>query len=615
MSEIANPACGEPEEIEFGNGRNAVVWKDDGRDPGEWPAVLGIRPGRPVIVISGGADTLADAALARAGAMLGPGVAAAAAACGAVVVDGGTSSGVMEIIGAARARRPAAMPVLLGVAPVGQVSYPGGPEGGGRAMLEENHSHFVLADSSEWGGETELLIALAAVLAGDGTPVMLLAGGGPVATADVLEAVRRQWPVFVIQGTGGLADALLGLWAARRQPRRHLAGRLLPGHATSRRAPLPVIEDARLREIIGTGDLRPVTGADPDQLARELSWDLRHEPVLKSAWQEFATYDRLAARLRKAFIRFQASILLLGVTATLLALIYSEVHNRVLHWAVVAIPIVISVLIALASRHAVGQRWVMLRAAAEAIKAEVFRYRTGTAPYGGEEFSSEDHSARQRVLAAHVDAVEAHLMQTEVSSGQLTPYTGALPPGMYGAGREDDGLSPLSAERYLQLRLSDQLAYYRGRVHGLSRRRSLLQLIAIAAGGAGAILAAAGFDIWVGLTGGMAAAALAYMGYLQVDNTIVTYNQTAAKLAGLERQWRALGPGQQNPAAFENLVVNAESTLTNEFAGWVQQMNDAMRELKDRQANAASQIEPADSSHHPPAAAGPGDPPAYPDRG
>ena len=49
MSTIADPACGEPEEIPFGNGRSAVVWKDDGCDPGKLPAVLGIRRGRPVV--------------------------------------------------------------------------------------------------------------------------------------------------------------------------------------------------------------------------------------------------------------------------------------------------------------------------------------------------------------------------------------------------------------------------------------------------------------------------------------------------------------------------------------------------------------------------------------
>jgi hypothetical protein len=350
------------------------------------------------------------------------------------------------------------------------------------------------------------------------------------------------------------------------------------------------IGDDDLREIIGTGDLRPVTSGDPEQLSRELAWELPDEPILKAAWQEFATYDHLATRLRNAFTRLQVAILLLGVTATLVALIYNEFHNAALHWAVVAIPILISVLIALASRNAVGRRWVMLRAAAETIKTEIYRYRTSAGPHDGEQLSSEDRAARRRVLAGHIDAVEAHLMQTEVSTGQLTPYTGPLPPSTYGVGRDDDGLSPLSAERYLRVRLSDQLIYYRGRAHSLSGLKSFLQLVAIAAGGAGALLAAAGFDIWVGLTGGTAAAALAYLGYLQVDNSIVTYNQAAAKLAGLERQWHALSPDQRNQAAFEKLVVAAENSLTSELAGWVQQMNDAVREFKNPKANATRQI-------------------------
>ena len=43
-----------------------------------------------------------------------------------------------------------------------------------------------------------------------------------------------------------------------------------------------------------------------------------------------------------------------------------------LHWAVMVLPILVSVLIAVASRRAVGQRWVMLRAAAESIKAAIY---------------------------------------------------------------------------------------------------------------------------------------------------------------------------------------------------------------------------------------------------
>ena len=44
-----------------------------------------------------------------------------------------------------------------------------------------------------------------------------------------------------------------------------------------------------------------------------------------------------------------------------------------------------------------------------------------------------------------------------------------------------------------------------------------------------------------GSTTAIAGAALAHLGYLQVDNTIVAYNQAAAQLDALQRDARARG--------------------------------------------------------------------------
>ena len=140
-----------------------------------------------------------------------------------------------------------------------------------------------------------------------------------------------------------------------------------------------------------------------------------------------------------------------------------------LHWAVVTVPIAAAVLVAVAGRRAVGQRWVMLRAAAEAIKAEIYRYRT-LAVGRARGAAHDKHAGRQHDLAAHLDYIETRLIHTDASSGPLTPYDGPLPPQMYGAERDDDGLSPLDAERYLQIRVGDQLTYYHDRIRSLSRR-------------------------------------------------------------------------------------------------------------------------------------------------
>jgi hypothetical protein len=182
-------------------------------------------------------------------------------------------------------------------------------------------------------------------------------------------------------------------------------------------------------------------------------------------------------------------------------------------------------------------------------------------------------------------------MQTEASSGPLAPYDGPLPPAMYGAARNDDGLSRLDAERYLEIRIGDQLRYYHSRIRQLDRRRSFLQLIAVLAGGAGAIVAAAGAEIWIGLTTAISGGALAYLAHLQVDNTVVAYNQSAGKLARLQRECTALAPHERGAAALERLVTGGEAALSTELGGWVQQMSEALDKLQAQQADAAREVE------------------------
>jgi hypothetical protein len=587
----ARPVPGGSRQVRFANGNSAALVIANGSDPRALLAALGLPPGggRPVIVVCGGADDLADDRLVLVENLLGPAVASAAGVIGAAVVDGGTAAGVMALVGEARAEQIQALPLLIGVAPAGKVTYPDLPEADGdRTPLEPHHTHFVLADSSKWGGETELLADVAEALA-DGAPIaMLLAGGGDVARAEAREAARRGWPLFVIEGTGGAADTIAALWQAHHEPRPRPAARLLPGRFRQRRPlELSAIEDRGLREIVGDGDIRRFKGDAPGQLARRVAWELQDEPVLKDAWRTFATYDQLATRMRRSFERIQASILGLGVLATLLALLHDALGGAALHWAVVAAPILAAVLIALANRRGAGKRWVLLRGAAEATKAEIYRYRTRTGLYGDKQLLDREPARRPRVLAVQLEGIAAQLVQTDAGGGPLTPYDGPLPPPMYGASRDDDGLSPLSAARYLRLRIGDQLAYYHGKIRRLDPRRSAVQLFAVGAGGSGAILAAAGLEIWIGLTTAIGAAGLSYLGYLQIDATIVAYNQSATRLASLERGWAALAPGERDAAAFEDLVTRGEAVLTTELGGWVQQMDEAIRKQQARQAEAA----------------------------
>jgi hypothetical protein len=577
--------------VAFGSGRRAAVVRAGAdTEPADLLTQLELKPGQPVVVVAGGAKTLTGDALELVAGVVGPGIAQATAVAGAAVVDGGTAAGVMEIVGEAMGQRRDEDIVLLGVAPGGCVSFPGSPAdvGDDGAALEPNHSHFVLADTDQWGGETALLVDLSEALA-QGSPIaMVVAGGGEVTRKEILEAVRRRWPVFVVAGSGGTADALARAWrtAHERRPARPAAD----GGAV----------DRVLQEIVRDGDLRLYQRPDPDELARRLAWELQDEEVLKLAWRSFATYDELAGKARMSFERIQTSILIVGIVATFLALLKGALDIRpgsslswiddALHWTVVALPILVAVLVGWAYRMGAGKRWVLLRGAAETVKREIYRYRTATGAYGTASEPEAPLSA-QEILSAQLDAIESKLLQTEASGAELTPYSGPLPPKMYGASRNDDGLSRLDPERYLAFRVGDQLSYFHPKVKALARTRRRLQFAALVAGGLGAVLAAAGFEVWIGLTTAIATAALAYLGYLQVESTLVAYNQSAGKLEALRRGWEARPLAQRDRKAFDDLVAGAEAVLATEVGGWVQQMNQALEEMQAKQMETERQAE------------------------
>ena len=194
---------------------------------------------------------------------------------------------------------------------------------------------------------------------------MVLAGGGDGALAEVREAVARSWPLFVIEGTGGLADAIATVMSGS-SPRRASCGRA----RRRRRAPRRI--RGRRSAPRSGDDLRDESGP-------------RDESALKDAWGMFATYDHLAVQLRDAFERFQLWILVLGVLATAIALDLRRDRRRRRPGRCAGSssrrrsrsPS----LIALANRRAAGKRWILLRAAAEAVKSEIYRYRTRTGVY------------------------------------------------------------------------------------------------------------------------------------------------------------------------------------------------------------------------------------------
>jgi hypothetical protein len=608
-----------PTELEFENGHRAIaVHVPAGATGAQILASLGLEPERPVILLLGGADSLDDSVTPRLFQLLGRGAARSAIETGeaedgtagktAWIMDGGTRSGVMQQMGLAIADEGRKAP-LIGVAPEAKVLVPGqAPPAGadGRALLDPNHSQFVLTPGSDFGAETDVMFRIIEAVA---APVVtVVAGGGPVTRQDVTQAVRRRLPLIVLEGTGGLADEVV------QASRAHSAA-----------APPQTIVEPRLAEIIEDGR---VCVFPKDANARELRQVLLHflsarpkDALLNEAWREFAVFDRNATTQQKAFHIMQNAVLWMAVATTALALLHKAILNPPslkdtslpvlqawpwlsearqnlatlnsngrapidwLRWPILALPIVTAVLTTVGNRFRPGNRWIFLRTAAEGIKREIYLYRARAGAYGDNSGSTD---TAEETLAARLADITQKLARTEVNRLGLDPEPGEIPPRQVLA-EGDDGLSFLVPKQYVASRLQDQLEFYRRKARKLDRQLTLYQIGMFISGAIGSLLVAVGLDLWTALTAGLVATFTGILAYQQTENTLIKYNLSKADLERILDWWTALDSEEKKDQGnIDRLVTATEDALQGELTGWVQQMQDTLANLSQQTAQQTS---------------------------
>jgi hypothetical protein len=547
----------------------------------ELVARLGLDTPRPVIVLLGGGDGPSAETTPRLRRLFARGVLRPAAQLDAIVIDGGTRAGAPAVMGAAAAELGHASP-LLGIAPAALVRTDGGAPDPGRGPLDPNHTHALLTLGEQWGDERDTLMAVAAEIARGKGLVAVVTGGDDLTRQALAEAVRRRWPIVLVEGTGGIADELAAL--------------VRPGAA-----PPPA-----LAAIVNDGALASVAlAASPELLAERIRREVEAHVTLRRAWHRFAILDLNAGRQQWTFRWMQGAILVLGLAGAFVAVLKetllrplmpggaalvkpTEPLDRVLAALVLVLAIVVSGAIAARNLFKPGSKWLLLRAAAEAIKREIFHYRTRAG-----EYRRAGHDA---LLAQRIEDITRRLARTEVNTAALQEYPGEVPPA---GANGDDGYSVLSPDRYVALRLADQLGYYRRQVRRLHRTFVIAQTAILVAGGAGTLFAALNQSGWVAFTTAAVTAITSYLGHRQIEMSLTTYNQTATDLENVIAWWHALPPeAQADPVNVDKLIEHGEKVLESELDGWVQKMQDSLADLRkpDEAAAKAPRTEPPPSA-------------------
>ena len=171
---------------------------------GELVAALGAPSALPrSIVLIGGADAASADDLESLRAFFAT-LVQHLDATGTAVVDGGTDSGVMRLIGAARDERGASFR-LIGVTPRGALDRP--TRDGAPIVLSASHPEILLVPGSQFGDETEYLFGAADHLAAGFAPTLVV-NGGRLTLDEARLRMDAGHPVVVVAGSGRAADEL-----------------------------------------------------------------------------------------------------------------------------------------------------------------------------------------------------------------------------------------------------------------------------------------------------------------------------------------------------------------------------------------------------------------------
>ena len=331
-------------------------------------------------------------------------------------------------------------------------------------------------------------------------------------------------------------------------------------------------------------------------------------PILNIAWTRFAQLDASSKRGTKLYRDIRRWIAILGVLATLFALLSlifpregssvarPEFMNpfckavgacgvigfgtRVL---LVTIPILASALAAIATRGFSNGDWLISRAGAEEIQKEIYIYRT----------ILQKKKSRRAYLEKRLHEIQRQIYHGMNGEFSFEPYNGHIPPNYYANDPSSDpGFQDLTGEEYFKYRVEYQLNWHNRKINQYKTERFRLQLYIVFFGAAGALLAA--FDestVLVALTASLTAALVGWQELRNLDSIIRNYSKVVMELTILHDHWKNLELEERTEAEFYKMVQGCEEVLWAQNTEYIKSMQEALRDSDlEREASLVNRV-------------------------
>jgi len=307
-------------------------------------------------------------------------------------------------------------------------------------------------------------------------------------------------------------------------------------------------------------------------------------PILEIAWTRQAHLDQAAGRRTKGFYNIRRWIIILGVLATLFAILTQLFFPKledlkglmlilgiITKFLLIATPVLASIFASFATKFYSNGAWLIYRAGSEEVKKEIYFYRT----------ILQKDPTRRAYLEKRLGEIQRQLFRSLSGEFAFEDYNGPVPPHHNPQDpNSDSGFTDLTGEEYFKYRLENQLDWHNRKVNQHKEERRKMTIYILIAGGLGAIFAAlgGGWSLWVALTASITAAFIGWQELRSVDSTIKNYSKVVMELTILYDHWQNLEAEERTPAEFYTMVRGCEDVLWAQNMEYIKSMQEALKE-------------------------------------
>jgi hypothetical protein len=413
--------------------------------------------------------------------------------------------------------------------------------------------------------------------------VMLVVNGGDSAKVDTLQAVRRQWDIVVLAGTGGLADEIDRAWRLKKTE----AGEEGDGVDCGGGGALAKDFDSVLDEIVQFGQLNILTlfSDSVEDITRLLVSKFggsnkiaeAGSGVLQTAWKMYGEFRETGRIEQQHNLLLLQSLVFLSVVETFLVILRAQftaegkfvnmrmtltsIHGTTVDtctnfdreqgctgsWEVaehrcsvcgqsqdlllvlvISLPVIEGVLLAMRNKFFHASKYQTLCDAAEKVKKNIYEYRSRTGIYSNEKFRDSKLSGCLLSTSTRLASTEA-VTAALVDGNKHEAHWIFTPEGREDAlnitHKEDTALNLLDIDDYITMRLVDRQKYFMEQAAYLHKLQAMGNIFVYTLGGISTLFVIFGLYKWVALSMAIMAAIQTILAEEKIETKTVQYNE------------------------------------------------------------------------------------------